>query len=103
MPPGKKHIGRPTVIGPSELDTLRHLVEDDGKPPRPRNRTLPTPYADPQHDVTRHATTSVKAAQLRHAQHHHKTDTAQRTPPHKQPAAAASPQIRGIRWIFRHC
>jgi DNA invertase Pin-like site-specific DNA recombinase len=29
MLPGKKHMGRPTVIGPAELATLRSLVDSD--------------------------------------------------------------------------
>jgi DNA invertase Pin-like site-specific DNA recombinase len=40
MLPGKKHIGRPSVIGPAELDTLRRLVEEDGKSVTEAARTL---------------------------------------------------------------
>lgn len=28
MLPGKKHIGRPRVTGPAELDALRQLISD---------------------------------------------------------------------------
>ncbi|WP_034090159.1 recombinase family protein [Streptacidiphilus albus] len=39
MLPDKKHMGRPRVIGPSEVETLRHLVES-GKTVTEAARTL---------------------------------------------------------------
>jgi DNA invertase Pin-like site-specific DNA recombinase len=39
MLPGKKHIGRPTVIGPAELATLQGLIAD-GKSVTEAARTL---------------------------------------------------------------
>ncbi|GAA3466469.1 recombinase family protein [Nonomuraea roseola] len=39
MLPGKKHMGRPRVVGPAELETLRRLV-DDGKSVTEAARTL---------------------------------------------------------------
>jgi DNA invertase Pin-like site-specific DNA recombinase len=40
MLPGKKRIGRPRVLGPAELATLRRLVEADGMSVTEAARTL---------------------------------------------------------------
>jgi DNA invertase Pin-like site-specific DNA recombinase len=56
MLPGKKHIGRPKAIGPAELATLRHLV-DEGVSVTEAARTLKigrsTAYAALADDLTR--------------------------------------------------
>lgn len=40
MLPGKRHIGRPRVLGPAELATLRRLVDEDGVSVTEAARTL---------------------------------------------------------------
>lgn len=55
--PGKRHIGRPRVVGPAELATLRRLVDQDGVSVTEAARTLKigrsTAYAALADDLTR--------------------------------------------------
>ncbi|MFD1545975.1 recombinase family protein [Nonomuraea sp. NBC_00507] len=54
MLPGKQHIGRPRVVGPAELQTLRRLV-DDGTSVTEAARTLKISRSTAYAALTQHA------------------------------------------------